>query len=276
MKDAEALRGFYAKLVAGRAGVTDARVIAAFAAIPRENFVGPGPWKLFTPTGLLETPDADPGYLYQDVLVSLAPERGINNGEPSLHVKLIAAANVQPGESVLHVGAGTGYYSAILAELAGASGRVEAFEIENDLAARATANCAPWPIIRVHARTAAEPPLPASDVIYVNAGATQPMPAWLDALKLGGRLIFPLTSQQGQGVMLLVTRTASAFDARVLSGAAFIPCVGPLDAVASAGLLKALAGGGAGSVRTLRRGGTPDASAWLVGDGWWLSTAANT
>lgn len=274
MADLTEARAFYAKLVAARGGVDDARVIAAFAAAPRERFVGAGPWKLFTPGGYLETPNNDPLYLYQDVLVALAEERGINNGEPSLHAKLMAAAVVQPGERVLHVGAGTGYYSAILAELVGADGRVEAYEIENDLAALAAAHCTPWPRVRVHARSASEPPLPASDVIYVNAGATQPMPAWLDALNDKGRLIFPLTSAQGQGVMLLVTRVGEAFNARILSGAAFIPCVGAIDEKASTGLFKALASGGAGNVRSLRRGGEPDASAWLVGDGWWLSTQA--
>lgn len=264
-------RAFYARHVAARGGVGDARVIAAFAAVEREHFVGPGPWKLFTPAGYLETPNNDPSYLYQDVLVALAEDRRINNGEPSLHARLIAAVNPQPGERVAHVGAGTGYYSAILAELVGPDGRVDAYEVETDLAALARANLAAWPQAHVHARSAAEGPLPESDVIYVNSGATHPLDAWLDALAENGRLVFPLTSAQGSGVMLLIGRKSPRdFDAKVLCGAAFIPCVGAIDEKASVALVKALSGGGVGEVRALHRG-APPADAWLAGDGWWLS-----
>jgi hypothetical protein len=50
------------------------------------------------------------------------------------------AAAPQPGEHVVHVGAGVGYYTAILAELVGVAGRVKAIEFDAELAARATAN----------------------------------------------------------------------------------------------------------------------------------------
>ncbi len=272
MSELAKARAFYAKLVSARGGVTDPRVTQAFAAVDRAKFVGPGPWKLFTPSGYLETPTADPLYLYQDALVALAPERRINNGEPSLHARLMDAVAVQSGDRVLHVGAGTGYYTAILAELAGPKGKVEAYEIERDLAADAAANLADRANVTVHARSAAEPPLLESDVIYVNAGATHPLPLWLDMLTTGGRLAFPLTAESGQGVMLLLTKKSdTAFDARVLCGAAFILCVGATDTKASAALVAALRAGGVESVRSLRRD-TPDQSAWLVGQGWWLST----
>jgi protein-L-isoaspartate(D-aspartate) O-methyltransferase len=46
------------------------------------------------------------------------------------------------GDHVVHVGAGTGYYSAILAEMVGRTGRVTAIEIDPLLAARAKENLA--------------------------------------------------------------------------------------------------------------------------------------
>jgi protein-L-isoaspartate(D-aspartate) O-methyltransferase len=102
------------------------------------------------------------------------PKRNLNNGQPSLHAALIAAAAPQPGEHVLHIGVGVGYYTAILAELVGATGRVTAIEYDAELAARATANLAPTPHVGVvhgdGTRIAFEP----ADVIYVNAGATRP------------------------------------------------------------------------------------------------------
>ena len=45
--------------------------------------------------------------------------RGINNGQPSLHGKSIAALELKEGEMVVQIGAGAGYYTAILAELVG-------------------------------------------------------------------------------------------------------------------------------------------------------------
>src|SRR5262249_40895921 len=135
----DAHRLFYAKLVTANAGVpaTAERLISAFASVPRERFVGAGPWRVFTPAGYIQTPSDDPALLYQDVVVNLKAEGHINNGQPTLHAACLAALQVQPGEHVVHVGAGSGYYTALLAELAGPSGSVAAFEIEPELAQRA-------------------------------------------------------------------------------------------------------------------------------------------
>ena len=76
-------------------------------------------------------------------------------------------------------------------------------------------------------QAAATGAIPAADVIYVNAGATHPPPLWLDALKIGGRLVFPLTPDEGFGVMLQITRKApNIYAANALIRVAFIPCVG--------------------------------------------------
>ena len=189
----------------------DERLIAAFASVERERHVGAGPWKVCTlGSGYIDTLDDDPRILYQDVLIGLATDRGLNNGQPSLHARCLAACNPKSGDSVLHIGAGTGYYTAILAELVGPGGEVIAYEIETDLADRARRNLSHLPKVKVIGASGCEATLPKADVIYVNAGATQPMPVWLDALKLGGRLIFPLTPIKGHGCMLLVVRLAEA------------------------------------------------------------------
>ena len=75
--------------------------------------------------------------LYQDLVIALDPARGVNNGSPSLHAKLLEALGPKPGEHIVHVGAGAGYYSAILAELVGPTGRVTAVEFDAALAERA-------------------------------------------------------------------------------------------------------------------------------------------
>jgi protein-L-isoaspartate(D-aspartate) O-methyltransferase len=128
----EALRGFYARLVVPQTSAPDDRLVTAFATVPRERFVGPGPWKVFTASGYVDTPSDDLAFLYQDVVVALVAERRVNNGEPSLHAACIAAANPLPGDTVIHIGTGAGYYTAILATLVGPTGRVVALEIAKE------------------------------------------------------------------------------------------------------------------------------------------------
>ena len=131
----EELRRFYARAVVPQFPTAgDERLMEAFAAVPRERFVGPGPWQVITASGYIETPSADLAFLYQDVVVALAAERGVNNGQPSLHATSIAAANPTHGETVLHIGAGTGYYTAILAAVVGPTGTVVALEMDDGLA----------------------------------------------------------------------------------------------------------------------------------------------
>jgi protein-L-isoaspartate(D-aspartate) O-methyltransferase len=137
----------YAKHVLANADIDDARVGAAFAAVRREHFLGPGPWPMLRwPRGYVPTPSDDPVYLYQEALVGIIPERGLNNGQPWLHAMLIAAA-AQPGEHVVNIGAG-GYYTAILAHMVGERGWLAAIEFDDGLAERVAANFAAQPNVR--------------------------------------------------------------------------------------------------------------------------------
>ncbi len=269
-------RLFFAQLVTASAGVpaTERNLIDAFASTPRERFVGPGPWQVFTRLGYIQTPSDDPALLYQDVTVALKSEGQINNGQPSLHAVCLAVLGVKEGEVIVHVGAGAGYYSTLLAKLTGPAGSVFAYEIDLELAERATKNLAEYPNVTVHHRSAAEGELPACDVVYVNAGATAPLDVWLDALRPGGRLLFPLTPAQGPGGMLLVTRAETGgFAAQFVCGAMFIPCVGARDDETAQKLSEAFKRSDLASVRSLRRDTSPDETCWISGRGWWLSTA---
>jgi protein-L-isoaspartate(D-aspartate) O-methyltransferase len=134
----EAHRHFYADLVTTSAGaVKNERLKDAFASTPRERFVKAGPWKVFAGGSCVQTSTNDPAFLYQDVVVALAPERRINNGQPVLHAINLAALNVKQGQKIFHIGAGTGHYTAVLARLTGTTGAVEACEVEQDLAQNA-------------------------------------------------------------------------------------------------------------------------------------------
>jgi len=265
------VRRAYAKQVAFIAGIDDARIEAAFAAVPREAYLASGPWQiLHWVRGFVTTPEADPVYVYGDHVIRILPERDLNNGQPSLHAMLIAAARPCAGEHVVHVGVGLGYYTAILAELVGAEGRVTAIELDPELAARAAANLAGYDNVRVVAGNGTSAAFDPAAVIYVNAGATRPADPWLDRLGEGGRLILPLTAagfppgDMRRGAVFRIERRGEEFLAQRVSSVAIFPCDGARDAASEAALAAAFDGGGAERVtRLYRRDDLPEEECWL-------------
>ncbi len=173
---------------------------------------------------------------------------------------------------------GAGYFTAILAELAGPTGRVDAIEIDAPLAASATRNLGAWPTAHVHAADASHPIKGHGDgrwdVIVAFAGATTPLGWWLDALAEGGRMLLPMTADwQRGGFMLRLDRKGGGFQARSAGWVGFYPCAGARSEADAAALARALAdGAGQAAVRSLRRDPhDADETCWLHGDGWCLS-----
>lgn len=276
------VRRAYAKQIMAAAGVDDSRVEAAYATVRREDFLGPGPWpflrwRLPAPRYLM-TPSADPVYLYVDGVIGILPERNLNNGEPSLHAALLASAAPRPGEHVVHIGAGVGYYTAIMAELVGSSGIVTGIEFDDGLAERAAANFSHRPNVRIVHGDGTRAGFDPADVVYVNAGATHPAPSWLDGLKDAGRLILPLTAKgfprgdARHGAVFRIERQGGDFLARRISAVAIFPCEGARDEALEKALSAAFENGGAESVtRLYRRDDVPAEQCWLRGSGWCLA-----
>ena len=229
----QAAREVFARLISAQSGALHSRLADALRAVPRENFAGPAPWAItIYPGGKpvhIEVTDAI--HLYQDCLIALDRDKGINNGEPVLHARLLGALAPLLGGTVLHIGCGGGYYTAVLAELVGPTGRVIAYDIVEPLARQAAAALRLRANVRVEAHSGTAAALPKADAIYVNAGATRPHALWLDALRDGGRLVFPLSSVGfGPGVSLLIERRGSGFAVRPISPSGFISCSGATDA----------------------------------------------
>jgi protein-L-isoaspartate(D-aspartate) O-methyltransferase len=285
-RDAELriIRTAYAKQILAAARVDDARLAAAFATIRREDFLGPGPWPVLRRfSEYVPTPDGDPVYLYTDDLVGIVPDRKLNNGQPSLHAHLIHEAAPAAGDHVVHIGTGTGYYTAILADMAGPSGRVTGIEYDPELAARAKANFAASPNVEIREGDGTLVPFDEADVIYVNAGCTRPAESWLDRLADGGRLILPLTSDQGFGAMtperfaragavFRIERRGHDYGATWISPVAIFPCAGSRDEVSERALAEAFAKQGWEQVTRLYRDQEIAAErCWLRGPGWCLA-----
>ena len=184
-------RALYGRMMAAASASTDPRIGKVFETLPREDFLPPGPWHMLVAQQYVETPSDDPVHLYRNALVALDPERGINNGEPFLHAAWIGAVAPQPGETVIHIGAGGGYYTAALSLMVEPGGKVFAYEIDARLADMAKRNLAPYENVKLIRADAVKARLRKADIIYVNAGVIAPPVRWLKSLKLGGRMIFP-------------------------------------------------------------------------------------
>ena len=247
-------RSFYAEEIRFAANVSSPALLNAFARVPRENFLGPGPWKVASidmglgGTAYIETPDADPKHLYHNVPVALDPARDLNNGQPATLAKWIDALNPKSGDRVFHLGCGVGYYTAIIAEIVGPTGRVIASEVDPELAARAQKNLAPWARVNVHCGDGAALDPGECDAMLINAGVTHPRRPWLEGLRQGGRLLVPLTvamgmgmgASLGKGVMARITREANGYSAQMVTFVAIYSCTSVRDPQLEPALAKAL------------------------------------
>jgi protein-L-isoaspartate(D-aspartate) O-methyltransferase len=83
MDDSTSVRRRYAALIQEQAELRSERLVRAPGEIPREDFLGPGPWKIMRfvfPLKYEETLDADPADIYDDVLVALDADHMLKNG----------------------------------------------------------------------------------------------------------------------------------------------------------------------------------------------------
>ncbi|MGB6961726.1 MAG: methyltransferase domain-containing protein [Candidatus Acidiferrum sp.] len=231
MMTIEECRSFYAQEVRFAANLTTPGLVQAFAKVPREKFLGPGPWHLGSAEGramsaaglmqLLYVMVADPRDVYHNVVVSLDRAKDINNGQPSALGRWIDALALKSGDRVFHLGCGAGYYTAIMAEVVGPNGRVVALELQPELAERARQNLVNYAHVRVEAGDGAAFDPGDCDAMLINCGVTHPQAIWLDRLCERGRLVVPFTmavnSTIGQGVLTKITRSSGAYQMELVS-----------------------------------------------------------
>jgi len=291
--DLAARRQFFAEDIQATCNLQTPALVEALACVPREAFLKPGPWLVvgegMVMTGPRQTPDADPRHLYHNLSVGIDPARQLFNGAPGVVSVMIDALRLKPGARVLHVGAGWGYYSAVIAHCLGPAGRVVALEVDEALATQARANLAPWPTVEVRHDNGAGRLDGTFDAMLFSAGATHPRDAWLDALAPGGRMVLPLTvafekvpspmsagPAIGKGVVVCIGRgdDGQTWDARVTTMIAIYSAIGVRDETMNARLGEALKRNPFPRLTRLRRDAhEPDASCWLHGETACLATA---
>lgn len=251
-------RAFYAQELRFDASLTTPGLVEAFAKVPREKFLGPGPWQIGSVNARAMSAAGigqfsyitvqDPRDVYHNVVISLDRAKDINNGQPGSLARWIDALGLKPGERMYHLGCGVGYYTAIMTEVVGPSGSVIGLELQPELAARAKENLACYANVTVEAGDGAGFDPGECDAILVNCGVTHPQTKWLERLREGGRLVVPFTMAMnatiGQGVMTKITRSNGRFAAELVSPVAIFSGGSLRDAALHTQLLKGLTTGG--------------------------------
>ena len=274
----------YAGEICTVANINSEALLKAFADVPREDFVGQGPWRvLAAPAPGQWQPQvvnvSDPCELYRDVAVYLDASKSLANGNPSTLAPWLDSLNLSPGKSVFHLGCGTGYYTAIVAEIVGLRGQVTAAEVDPVLAAQARTSLSRYSNVRVVEGDGGSLDVGRCDAILINAGVTHPTEHWLQALAAGGRLVLPITVEigmphVGKGFGLRVSRLPSGYEARFFPTPVMIySCTSVRDAKTSAAFGERFMSGTTNSVRSLRREPHPlESSCWLHWTTFCLST----
>jgi protein-L-isoaspartate(D-aspartate) O-methyltransferase len=263
MDDIQQARLRFAEEIQRLGKIESSALIAGLASVPREAFMGPGPWKTMRASEITKgyrlTPDSDPRHLYENVLVALDESRKLNNGEPLGLLLFLDSLKLSAGQRFLHIGCGVGYYTAVVAHALGPQGAAVAVELDPTLAARAELNLKPYSTVTVVAADGVRRRFGTFDAIFINAGCTRIEPIWLDQLSIGGRLLLPLTvplpgmASVGGGSMLLVTRLEAGYAARFTSPVGIFHCEGARSVDEETMLSQAFASGNTAAVCRLRR-----------------------
>ncbi len=190
-------------------GITDERVLEAMASVPRERFLD----RTFAARA------------YEDSALPIGEGQTIS--QPYTVAYQTQALQLKPGEKVLEIGTGSGYQTAILAQMG-----VRVFTIERhvELLETARKRLEALGYHRIISRAGdgsrGWPEYAPFDAILVTAGAPDVPESLTKQLNPnGGRLIIPIGGRQNQK-MYLITRNGDDFSGEELTTFAFVPLIG--------------------------------------------------
>ena len=191
-----------------RRGITDERVLDAMSRVPRE---------LFVPDGLRR-------YAYDDGALPIGRRQTIS--QPFVVATICSLLDLSGTERVLDVGTGSGYQTAVLAELAAEVVSIERIpELAEEARARLREAGYSGVEVRVGDGSLGVPGLAPFDAIAVAAAAPGVPHALYEQLADGGRLVVPRGSRRGQD-LVLVERTPDGPVERSSISCRFVPLLG--------------------------------------------------
>jgi protein-L-isoaspartate(D-aspartate) O-methyltransferase len=189
-------------------GITDERVLLAMSTVPRHEFVLP---ELAS-------------HAYDDMALRIGGGQTIS--QPYMVAAMTQALDLRGGERVLEIGTGSGYQTAVLAELAG-----EVFTIERHAAllaeARGRLQLLGYGNVSYRAAdgTLGWPEAAPFDRILVTAGAPALPAPLIEQLKVGGIIVAPVGTRYSQ-VLLKGKKTPAGMEEEFHTPCVFVPLVG--------------------------------------------------
>jgi protein-L-isoaspartate(D-aspartate) O-methyltransferase len=190
-------------------GIHDERLLAAMYKVPRHEFVSRQSW----------------GEAYADHPVVIGEQQ--TTSQPYMIAAMVQAAQIKPQERVLEIGAGSGYQTALLAELASQVFAVERYPSLADTA-RQTLERLGYRNVKVVAGDGSLglPEAAPYDAIIVSAAAPQVPPALIEQLAPGGRLLVPVGDTHQQVLQLVQRDQQGNIRVQTLEGCRFVPLIG--------------------------------------------------
>ena len=189
-------------------GIEDERVLAAMGEVPREEFVG----------------ERRRDMAYADAALPIGSEQTIS--QPWIVAAILQALELRGTESVLEVGTGSGYSTALLGRLAGHVVSVERHAGLARLAAEHLRTARAQNVeLMVGDGSRGVPARAPFEAIAVHAAAPQPPPALLEQLADGGRLVVPV-ADGGEEMLTALRRHGSEFESLALAPCRFVPLIG--------------------------------------------------
>jgi protein-L-isoaspartate(D-aspartate) O-methyltransferase len=190
-----------------RRGISDERVLAAMATIPRDAFV---------PAELAD-------HAYDDAALPIGEDQTIS--QPYIVAAMCELLSLTGAERVLDVGTGSGYAAAVLDELAASVVSIERIETLAERARTALEATGHGGVeVRVGDGSLGAPDRAPFDGIAVAAATSRIPPGLYSQLVDGGRLVLPLGGPGGQQ-LIRVVRTADGPVKTASLGCRFVPLV---------------------------------------------------
>jgi protein-L-isoaspartate(D-aspartate) O-methyltransferase len=191
-------------------GLKDPSLLAAFRAVPREEFINP----------------SYAGYAYQDSPLPI--ESGQTISQPYIVALTIDAAEIGEGDEVLEVGAGSGYAAAVIGQIAA---KVTAVERHPELVmlAQNRMERLGYDNVRIVEGdgTLGWPEEAPFDAIVAAASGSHVPKSWLAQLKPGGRIVMPLGDPgSAQSLVKVIKREDGTLEQEDLGGVRFVPLIG--------------------------------------------------
>jgi protein-L-isoaspartate(D-aspartate) O-methyltransferase len=190
-------------------GIHDSRVLGAVASVPRHRFV----------------PEPMRRRAYDDSALPIGYGQTIS--QPSLQALYLQTLEIDPRDTILEVGAGSGYQTALLAELAANVYAVEripeltqrAREVLDELGYRNIA-------LVTKDGTVGWSKYAPYNAILVAAGAPGVPDALVEQLAPGGRLLIPVGDRNTQELTLVTRAEDGGTTERAVTGCVFVPLIG--------------------------------------------------